>query len=229
MVKSVILISVVTLLVSCGVDTSSSSRSSVNENTTVQEPTSGYIPNPLVDLNPIGDGNSTVSGNGTGSGDGTNTGGGTTPPPTDVDQSDSDFDINGAIEDKFSCLLGDTNNGFTNNVLKDGSNDYLGTIDEEDGLGINSRYSYNVDATKTEVALYYYDLQIGRSFDIKSIVSDDYTVSIDTAWADNEKSILYVRTPRDGNDLYGCYRYDVKKLDVDGSVAITKVYRLKEN
>lgn len=160
--------------------------------------------------------------------------GGDNPDGGDDGQDDTDtqknsiFDTIGAIEDEFACLLGDVNDGFTNNIIKDNSNDYLGEIDEEDGLGITSRYPFNSDIAKTEVALFYYDLKPSRSMDVKSFVEDKFTVSIDTAWADNEQKVMYVRTPKEGiNDLYSCYRYDAQTIDRDGKVTITKVYRSK--
>ena len=214
--------------VSCGVDTSSSSQTAKVEDTTGTDTgTDTLTPPPLVELNPIEDANSTVPDDGTIDPDnGTTDPGDVVNPGDGGDQTSSTFDVENAIVDSFACFLGDSNQGYTNNVIKDDSNDYLGASDEEDGLGINSRYPFNSDITKTEVALFYYDLEVVRSMDVVSIVEDDYTVSIDTAWADNTNSRLYVRTPKGGNDLFGCYRYDVSSIDIDQTVTVTKVYRI---
>ena len=213
---------------SCGVDTSSSTQTAkVEESTGTDTGTDALMPPPLVELNPIADANSTVPDDGTiDPGDGTiDPGDGTDVPTNDANQEDSIFDITGAIEDKFACKLGDINDGFTNNIIKDDSYDYLGEIDVEDGLGITSRYAFNSDASKTEVALYYYDLLLPRAMNVESIAEEKYTVTIDTAWAQNDNNVLYIRTPKDTNDLFACYRYDLSSIDIDGNVQVTKVYR----
>ena len=218
--------------VSCGVDTSSSTQTAkVEESTGTDTATDSLTPPPLVELNPIADANSTVPDDGTiDPGDGTvDPGDGTVDPGdgnTVADQSTSSFDVDGAVEDAYACFLGDNNNGYTNNVITDTSTDYLGNIDEEDGVGVSSRYPYQSDEAKTEVALFYYDLQIARSMYMVSDFQDDYTISIDSAWADNEKSVLYVKTPKGGNDLYECYRYNVSLIDQNDQITITKVYRI---
>ena len=216
---------------SCGVDTSSSTQTAkVEESTGTDTGTDALMPPPLVELNPIADANSTVPDDGTiDPGDGTtDPGDGTTDPGDGGNQASSDYDVEGAILDPFGCYLGDVNNGYTNNVLKDNSNDYLGAMDLEDGLGITSRYAYSEDVSKSEVILYYYDLLPVRTLKVMSVLGYKNTLSIDTAWADNDKKVIYVRTPKDENDFYGCYRYDLSLVDVDDGVTITKVYRLKE-
>ena len=217
--------------VSCGVDTSSSSQTAKVEDTTSTNTESDTLTlPPLVDLNPIGDANTTVPDDGTTvPDDGTTVpDDGTTPPSTDVNQTDSDFDVVGAIEDKFACTNGDYSDGYTNNLLKDTSADYLGVSDIEDGVGLYSNYPYMSDDSKTEVTLFYYDLKPQRSMDVESFLEAGYTLSIDTAWAQNDEKVLYVRTPQDINGLFSCYRHDASTIDVDGKITITKVYKLKE-
>ena len=208
---SLIFISI--FLSSCGVDTSSSDSTSTSEST---DASNGTVDDQINPINPI-DPNPVVVGS-------------TDPTdPTDPTvQANSIFDIAGAIEDKFACIMGDYNDGYTNNIIKDTSDDYLGAIDIEDGVGISSRYPYNTDKSKTEVALFYYDLKPRRSMDVKSFLEDNFTISIDTAWADNDETVIYVRTPENSDGLFSCYRYDAKIIDVDGEVTITKVYRLNE-
>lgn len=227
MLKFLVSFFILLSFVSCGVDTSSSSQTAnVEESTETDDLT---LP-PLVELNPIADVNETVPDDGTiDTGDGTTDPGDVVNPGDGGNQADSVFSVENAIYDKFACFLGDVNDGYTNNIIKDGSYDYLGEIDEEDGLGITSRYAFNSDESKTEVALFYYDLLVARAMNVTSISEDTYTLSVDTAWASNERKILYVRTPVDRDGLFGCYRYDLSDIDIDKNVQAIKVYRLNEN
>ena len=224
MLKFLASIFIFLVFVSCGVDTSSSSQTAnVEESTETDDLT---LP-PLVELNPIVDVNSTVPDDGTTDpGDGTTDPGDVVNPGDGGSQADSIFSVENAVYDKFACFLGNVNDGYTNNIIKDDSYDYLGEIDEEDGLGITSRYAFNSDVSKTEVVLYYYDLLLPRAMNVVSISEDLYTVTIDTAWAQNAQSVVYVRTPKDKDDLFGCYRYDLQSIDVDGNAQVTKVYKL---
>ena len=223
MFKLSVFLFMIILFNACGVDTASSQTVIPVEEPVIEEPVIDKTPSDfaLIDLNPVDDNGTDIpDNNGTDIPD--NNG---TDIPSGVD---SDFDTAGAIEDKYACIIGDTNNGYTNNTLIDDSNDYIGASDEEDGLGITSRYAYNDDVKKIEVILYYYDLKPTRSMDVKAIFEDNYILSVDTGWAYNEETILYVRTPKDDNDLYGCYRYDVKSIDNNGDYTVTKVYRVNE-
>lgn len=233
MFKLFVYILSVVLLSACGVDTSSSQTDATTSVVTEPVETDTTQDNPnyrldVIDLNPIVDGsdNNTSDNNVTGDSTGDQIDNPVDSGPNE-DQENSIFDTSGAEKDQFGCLTGDANDGYTNNSIKDSSNDYLGTNDEEEGIGVTSRYSYNADSTRTEVTLFYHDLYISRFMSAKSVVQDHYTVSIDNAWSENEKTIFYIRTPKDKNDLYGCYRYDVSSMDTD-SVTITKVYRVQE-
>ena len=135
------------------------------------------------------------------------------------------FDTVDAVEDIHACMLGDSTSGYTNKVLKDGSIDAQSTLDSEHGVGANSRFSYDSDVSKTEVAVFYNALKPVRTYKMVSIYEDLFRVDFDKSWIDNDVTIVYVRTPKDKNDLFKCYRYDLKGLDVLGSTISTKVYR----
>ncbi len=219
MLKLLVSFFVIVFLCSCGVDTSSNSVASATpiDNGTVVNP--GLD---LIDPNPIysGDTNSTTPG-------GTTPGGTTPGGTTTTDQNSSIFDITGAIEDKFACMIGDVNDGYTNHSLTDDSIDFLGEFDIEYGIGVNSRLAYNNDIIKTEVTVFYYDLKPTRSNKVVSTYEDQYRVDIDTGWVLNDERYVYVRTPKDQNGLFSCYRYDASSLDLNSTLARTKVYRKK--
>ena len=212
--------------VSCGVDTSSSTQTAKVEETTGTG-TDTLTPPPLVELNPIADANGTVPDDGTiDPDDGTDPNDGIVPT-NDANQEDSTFDITGAIEDEFACFLGDVNDGYTNNVIVDDSYDYAGSFsDEEDGVGINSGLPYYNNVELTEVHLFYYDLKPVRAFNKISIFEDKYTMYIDEAWSINDMTAVYVRTPRDTNGLYACYRYELADISIDNIPVRKKVYRI---
>lgn len=231
MFKLSVFLFVIIFFNACGVDTASSETVIPVEEPIVEEPVIDKTPSDfaLIDLNPVNDVNDTIpDDNGTVPPDDNST----IPPddnstvvPGDINSS---FDTVDAIEDQLGCIIGDINDGYTNNSIKDNSNDYTGQSDEEDGIGITSLYSYNSDITRTEVTVFYYDLKPVRSMDIVSILKDDYIVSIDNAWARNDQTVMYVRTPKDYNDLYGCYRYDLSSINNNDNYTITKVYRVNE-
>lgn len=242
MFKLFIYVLIIVFISACGVDTASSSKDAGTTDVVIDDDNSNgsdndndldlIDPNPidnsgdvdLIDPNPINndgtDDNTTVPDNNT-----------TVPDNNEtvidpVDQADSIFDVTGAVEDEFACIKL-YEDGYTNNVISDDAVDYLGETDLEDGVGINSRYAYNFDASKTEVKLFYYDLKPSRDMFMETINLDKYNVFIDTAWAQNDETVFYVKTPIDKDGLYGCYRLDAETIDVDGEVTVTKVYRVK--
>jgi len=200
-------------LSACGVDTSSSAYQSVAVSNT-----NNQVPLGLIDPNPVQDANSSTSGGGSGGGTSGGDGG---------DQSNSIFDVTGAVYDKYACIKGDVNDGYTNNSIADTSIDDRGVEDVEDGLLINSKYPLNQsDAATTKVTLFYYDLIASRDMSMVNIYEDFYKLSIDRGWGYNEKNTMYVMTPKDQNGLFSCYRYNVDAI-IDGTYIKTKVYRNK--
>lgn len=217
--KLFILVFIIIFINSCGVDTASSSTDTSSSGIVVDDGNNNDDDGDLdlIDPNPIN--NDTTDDNSTGSDDDDDvTNGG--------DAINSIFDHIGAIEDKFACMIGDSNDGYTNNTIADTSFDNQGEEDVEDGIGINSRFPYDNDILKTEVRVYYYDLKPARTMDIVSVYEADYRLDVDTGWANNDETVLYVRTPKDENDLYGCYRYELSSIDTDNTSLVgTKVYR----
>ena len=147
-------------------------------------------------------------------------------PSQDPGYSDSQivgniFDTKGAILDELACLIGE----YTNNIISDTSIDPVGAMDQEDGIGINSQFTYNDVLAKTEVKLYYSDLKPQRTLDSVNIYEDDYRITVDTGWATNDDTVIYVKTPLNKDDLYGCYRFELEGIDKDSKIVATKVYR----
>lgn len=211
----------------CGVDTSSSPSDSGSVNTTTDVVNSGVQDdltgldlinsNPIIDpttSNPIDtnttDGNTTTD---------------TDTPVVIADQNNSIFDVTGAVLDSRGCMIGDSNDGFTSLAISDSSADDTSGEDISYGVLISSKYPFDrVSPERTEVALFYYTLKPQRDMTMINIYEDRYKLSVDTAWGKNDETVMYVMTPKDINDLYGCYRYEFSGI-ADGSFTRTKVYR----
>ena len=239
MYRMLILVFIFVLFTGCGVSTSSSSSQDNDSNSTNYPTTSDdnigsdiiYLVDSnqindgtdigdgivYIDPNPIGDGCNCEDDNQT---DGGQTDGGQTSSGNSI------FDKVNAIEDPKACYLGDYNDGETNNILKDDNKDYIYKTDSEDGISVQSRYTSFGAAENSEVVVFYYDLKPSRTMQMKTVTYDSFSVSIDTAWAQNDEKVFYIRTPKNDDGLYGCYHLDVSTIAVDGNVAITKVYRL---
>jgi hypothetical protein len=208
----------------CGVDTSSSpSDTAVNEEVVDTGDTNSLVSLDLIDSNLVIENEIPSENNSTDTNNTDNTN--TDDNKTDVQLANSTFDTVGAIEDRFACILGDSNDGYTDKIIKDDSFDPTATIDQEYGIGINSRFDYNDDPTKSQAAVYYTSLKTAKTNKYVSIYETDYRLDIDTGWANNDEKVIYVRTPKNKNDLYGCYRYDLSNITVAGAVRGIKVYR----
>lgn len=224
MLKLLTVLLLVLFFNACGVDTSSSKVDSTSSDTTEPVDTDAINDNPnygldVIDPNPIvGDGtDSNTSDNNT-----------TDEPvviPND-DQNNSDFDTNNAILDQFACVIGSANLGFANNTITDDSFDYLSAVDPEDGVEVYSKVTNYNDVSKTEVTLYYHDLKPIRTMETLSAHENKYRATFDLAWATNDKTFVYVKTPKDSSGHYGCFRYDLKNINKDSKLLATKVYSI---
>ena len=223
--KIIALFLIMVLLLGCGTDTASGPGTDTDPtdpwypSTPTEEPdrTGGVD---IIDSNPVidepgtnPDDNVTDPDDGTGGGD---------PVITD-----SIFDVIGAELDPFACMIGDPNEGFTDKTLLDRSSDDTGAEHPEHGGYISSGFPYSrEDPTQSEAVLYYYALKPERQMDMANIFEDDYILSFDKAWAQNDETKIYVMTPKNAQGFYGCYRYDVSMID-QNQVVKTKVYRNK--
>jgi hypothetical protein len=148
--------------------------------------------------------------------DGDNDTGGT----VDVsDPSNSGFDQNGAEEDSNACII---NSVFQ--TLDDSSFDPLAAADSENGVEIASQYAYSTDLEATKVVLFYPDLSAALLDQQLHVYEDNYRFSYDKAWSSDNIATVYIRTPKDSNGAYSCYRYELDSLS-GGSITKTKVYR----
>ena len=138
------------------------------------------------------------------------------------DQINSDFDTRDAIKDQEACMFNSIYNGMT-----DSSFDPEETYDSENGIAVSSFFAYDPNQEKTEVVVYYPDLETTLSGTQIVITEAKYRVGFDASWPINPNKTIYVRTPRyiDSN-YYGCIRYT---LSTDkSSIVAQRVYRIRE-
>ncbi len=133
--------------------------------------------------------------------------------------STSGFSKIGAEQDSNACII-----NTTFKVIDDSSFDPLSAADVDNGLEIASQYDYSVDLEATKVVLFYPSITTALLDKKVHIYEEYYRLSFDRAWASSSIANVYVRTPKDINGIYGCYRYELGSLSGD-SITKTKVYR----
>jgi cytoskeletal protein RodZ len=131
---------------------------------------------------------------------------------------DSIFDTIDAIYDANAC----TTSGFL--AIKDSSFDPEGYEDTENGMIIGSSYPMGVDLEQSEVNMYHPGLHQTKVGGWTNVQEKNYYFSFDYAWIENDKKTVYVRTPKNSDGKFGCYRYELTSTDSTNIVA-TKVYR----
>lgn len=182
-------------LTACGVDTSSSKSTSSSTGTTT----------------------TTGAGTDAGTGTTTNVSGGTV---TVVDKSTgSGFSKKDAKFDANACIL-----NTTFKVIEDSSLGANATADAKNGLTILSQYPFSSDIPSTQVALFYPPLKVGLLNKKVYIYEDNYRLGFDKAWYSNTLGNVYIRTPKDTNGAYSCYRYELNSVS-GNAITKTKVYR----
>jgi hypothetical protein len=199
------ILSLIFLLSACGITSNSSANSSTNGGGT--------------DGNNTGGGGG-VDGNNTGGGvDGNNTGGGT-------DNNDSIFDEGDAIFDAKAC------GAFTGFIARsDNSLTPEGARNAKHGIEIASELPGSFVPAKSEVTLYHPNLippidEVNATAQYTVVYNEDkYYISFDNnVWLKNEKQTVYVKTPKDSNGKYSCYRYVLNSATAS-DIKPTKVYR----
>lgn len=210
----------IVFFIGCGTDTASGPG--VDSDT--QYPTTPPVDDivnrvDIIDSNPVVDDPGTNPGDNNNTDPGDGTGGGSVV-------TDSIFDVVGAELDPYACMIGDPNEGYTDKLLSDRSADDRPSEDVEYGVLVSSWYPFNAeDPRETEVTLYYTSLKPElRQEVMTNIVEENYLLSFNKAWADNDRTTVYVMTPKNSNGFYGCYRYELSSLDQNIAIK-TKVYR----
>ncbi len=102
--------------------------------------------------------------------------------------------------------------------------------DSGNGIGIKSLYPANTILSESTVTLYYPSISSNPSNDSADdiiVFTDNYNILYDPAWANSTKQTIYVKTPKDSQGLYGCYRYELNSIHAN-DITPTKVFSYTE-
>ena len=134
--------------------------------------------------------------------------------------TESIFDTTDAELDAKACGAFDDYSALTDSSLSP-----EGQTDDANAIAIYSSYRFTFNPAASEVTLYYPRLQQtkqGKPY--VSVYATYYTISFDKAWVNNANNTVYVKTPKNDNGKFGCYRYKLNDANTSNIVA-TKVYR----
>ena len=141
----------------------------------------------------------------------------------------SDYDKKAAIVDANSCLAA---NGYK--VIMDRTyppeleTTYEDNKDDMNGILVKSEYDFSVNSSDTEIILYYKDLAVEKKNDSVVVFTDNnYYFAFDEAWIENSEHTIYIRTPKNEDNLYGCYRAELNST-VASDIELVKVFRYSD-
>jgi len=101
--------------------------------------------------------------------------------------------------------------------------------DSKNGIGIKSSYGMGENLEDSEVILFYPSLSQKLSNDVTVVFqeSGEYYFTFDKSWADNAEKTVYIRTPKDTQGLYSCYRYLLSSVH-SSEIEAVKVFSYSE-
>ena len=135
-----------------------------------------------------------------------------------------------AILDEQACIEVDAYNMLSDTSYETNTSyETAYTSDLENGITLNSKYSYNEDVEKSVIKIYYTDLISTKTYEKTTVylANNESYFSFDHAWLDNHNNTVYIRTPKDDNNLYGCYKAELSSTD-STQITLTKVYRFAD-
>ena len=137
---------------------------------------------------------------------------------TDESITQSIFSKTDAIYDKSACTLQDSGN-----TLADTDDESQRVYDIENGLSLSSSYTSGLTQEENEVTIYYPNLEKTKSGDNTVVFKDNYYFSYDNAWIENSNNTIYIKTPKEVDSPYGCYRVKLDSMS-ENDITFVKVY-----
>ena len=134
------------------------------------------------------------------------------------------FNQENAIYDENACISRDAYNELVNQAF------YIGLVtDTLNGISIKSNYDFDADFEKSEVTIYYPSISQTLSDDTIIVFEEDinYYFTFDAAWVDNVEKTIYIKTPKDTQGLFNCYRYELNSIQYS-DITKTKVFSYSE-
>jgi len=128
--------------------------------------------------------------------------------------TDTAFDTTDATLDENACLESDNYNMISNSSLFHST-----TNDDNETIFLRSEYTgiYN------EVELFYPELQESKTFEKVILFEDNYYFVFDEAWLNNSNNTVYIKLPKDENNLHSCYRFELNSTEPSDIIG-TKVF-----
>ena len=210
------IITLIFVLLGCGVDTSSSqgigTRTDINTST---DTNTSIDTNTSTDTNTSVDTNTSTGTDG-GTGTGTDTGTVVTDPIFDTSNL-AEYDVN-ACRSIYATAI----------PLQDhNENDDRESDDDANGISVQSLYRETGSIVDSNVIVFYKKITaisaVGDVVNRKTIYGDNsnFIVSYDLLWLNEPNNTIYVQTPKNGKDLASCFRATLSSE----SVIFEQVYR----
>ena len=134
------------------------------------------------------------------------------------------FNTTNAIYDENGCVSQDgynelMSNAFSPELVNDSIN----------GISLKSNYLLGDDLDGSDVILYYPSITQNLSNNIIYVFEENinYYFTYDEAWVENTEQTVYVKTPKDTQGLYSCYRYQLSSTTTN-DITPTKVFSYLE-
>ncbi len=134
----------------------------------------------------------------------------------------TNFDSSYALLDEQAC---NTSDGY----MKMGNDSSINaaSVDELNGVRINSNYTLSEDLDMSQVNIFYKPLEGSITNSVAVIFGDKYYFVYDEAWTQNTSRTIYVQTPKNEDGLHSCYRYELSSINTS-EIKATKVFRYSE-
>jgi len=134
------------------------------------------------------------------------------------------FNTTDAILDNQACVESPIYNILENTPFYPDSTD-----DATNGISVRLKVENGTTLENNTIKIFYPDLESIKTDDRITVFqeNDEYYFVFDRAWVNNENNIVYVKSPKDENNLYSCYRYKLNSL-TGTSIQSSKVFSYSE-
>ena len=131
----------------------------------------------------------------------------------------SSFDKSEAVLDEQACSISNDYNWLSHTSFSPNKSE-----DTENGLSLKSEYGFGESIQDNEIIIYYPNLTEPKTDENTIVFGDEYYFVFDKAWVQNSKKTLYVKTPKDENGIYSCYRFELNSASAT-NISRRKVFR----
>lgn len=132
------------------------------------------------------------------------------------------FDTTDALLDEQACSQTNDYNMLSHSALQVEKSE-----DRTNGIAIASEYPKGKTLDDSQVQIFYPMLESTLTSESVIVFQDHYYFVFDKSWIKNSNRTVYIRTPKDENDLYSCYRFELN-FSTSTSVNGTKVFRYSD-